>query len=337
MMALRSVVIVAFMSVHVLESVDSGHALSHQLQRTSLGRLEKRASQDIHQNEEKERRTINVREMRSRPAQEVLGDPIDDSQRVSALVMMAQQRIPQNLRIPDELHEIIHQYSDHHEIRTLFHTLNSPVDRVKVFGFQGYEAMHKRYRTKAWKVAYLSAWERECSFNSLGIFTKIQFDPHDVCIHTYSIWVYKNLAVPVNQNGFNWDAVAELTNLKELSLMKLDIAISMDDIQKVPGSLRELGIRKNIWTTISGDVDVGLLPRGLQRFNAICCRGMNGTLKLDAPDSNLRFLGFTGTDLRLQIESSSKLPPSLKAILEPQNTDVVSILLLREKEVSTLY
>ena len=82
-------------------------------------------------------------------------NPIDDSQRVSALVMMAQQNISRRLRIPNELHEVIHRYADYNEIRTLFRILTSPEDRKGVLGFETHGEMHREYPTKSEKVRYL--------------------------------------------------------------------------------------------------------------------------------------------------------------------------------------
>ena len=105
----------------------------------------------------------------------------------------------------------------------------------------------------------------------------------------------------------------------------------MDDIRTLPNTLRELEIGLNSWTTASGHVDLSLLPRGLTVFQASRCRGMNGVLRFDAPNSSLVSLYMGTTDVRPEIDSSTQLPPSLYDVLLPRNVDDSVIQFLKEK------
>ena len=256
-----------------------------------------------------------------------ISEPVDDSHRVCARFMLAQQK--QNkpkLQIPAELIEIIHQYSDYNEIRTLFQIMTSPEDRQKVFGFTSYVQMHRYLPSTADKVAYLKKGLGEGTLHGVfGKANKITFDDQNVFIQ--KLWFVSDASGRSARASdvFNWDAIGELQHLEELMLGNLGMSISMDDIQKLPKSLKNLDIRGNIWTTPSGDVDLSLLPRGLEEFSAVACQGMSGFLKFNAPDSNLVQLLLRFTTLQPQLCSEANIPRSLKTFGAPpgfENSDI---------------
>lgn len=295
----------------------------------------------LHEKEGKERFLIKEMEDIIKPIPKLPTDPVDDSQSILKLVLMAQQRLSPTLRIPSVLCKEIHEYSDHNEIRTLFQMFTSPEDRLEVFGFASYEALHRVKQTKAAKAEYLQKWgihqsmHRSRSCWGKMIMTVI-FDDEDQFITDitmgicgFGTGVFD--AVKKKKLIFNWDALADLVHLKELILSGLELVVSMDDIQKLPDSLRRLEINHNHWTTASGDVDLSLLPSGLINFSANSCRGMNGTLKLDAQHSSLTNLQVRETELKMQLNLEETLPSSLKTIGLPRFTDAAVIQLLYRK------
>ena len=112
----------------------------------------------LQEKEGKERFLITEMEDIIKPIPKLQTDPVDDSQSISKLVLMAQQRLSPILRIPGVLCKEIHEYFDYNEIRTLFRMFTSPEDRLEVFGFASYEALHHVKQTKAAKVDYLQKW-----------------------------------------------------------------------------------------------------------------------------------------------------------------------------------
>ena len=282
---------------------------SPKTKRTKVADSEEKLRNRVQLNEGKDRLMIENLMEQSDP----MAALVDDSHRTFAWFMLPQQiqNIPK-LRIPSELTEIIHQYSDCNDIRTLFQILTSPGDRRKVFGFTSYVQMHRYLPSRMAKVAHLK--------KGLGIrfwdlisggtgsdpggepANGVAFDHQDVFIQQLWFWNTggRNVRAP---NVFNWDAMAKLTHLEELQLGYLGMSISMDDIQKLPKSLKKLNIMGNIWTAPSGDVHLGMLPRGLEEFSAFNCRGMNENLIFDAPHSNLYRLDLRETDLQPQLNA----------------------------------
>ena len=258
-------------------------------------------------------------------------NPIGNPKRSLALVMMAQRNIPSRMRIPEELHRIIRQYLDYDEIWTLFQMFTSPKDKTAVFGFESYEAMKRYLPTRAGQVAFLkSSRTRLESDYHLRVF----FVQRDVYINKIVITPHPGIR-PEGRRTFNWNAVAQLAHLEYLDVEALNINVSMDNIRKLPDTLRELYIERNHWTTASGDVDLSLLPRGLREFVASHCQGMNGVLKLDAPYSKLRRVDMAGTDVHTQINPSTRLPPLLMGIHLPRTSHVRTRELLRSKGIHT--
>ena len=289
----------------------------------------------IHHHEERARQNINTLEFTARPCRALATDPIDDPQRVAALVMMAQRRISRHLRIPEELQRLIHEYSDHNEIRALFRMLPSTRDRMEAFGFESYEAMHLRYPTKKDKVNYFNEVKAQILKGMKErpqIVVSLVFDREDNFIQ--NIWMGQQRSHfnnPVKLD-FNWDAVAELAFLEVVCVNGLNINLSMEDIQKLPASVKQLQINDNHWTTANGDVDLDLLPRQVKVFSANGCQGMTGALKLHAPCSNLVALRVRDTDLYLHIGRNTQLPRFLGMIVDlPRNANASTILMLQEK------
>ena len=250
---------------------------------------------------------------------------VDDSHRVCARFMLAHQRhnIPK-LRIPAELYEIIHQYFDYNDIRTLFQIRTSPQDRQTVFGFTSYVKMHRYLPSRAAKVTHLKdlkgdwviGWNLDSDAESdtdgeTDPANGVKFDDQDVFIRKLWFWNRGPNSV------LNWEVIAKLTHLKELRIGYLDMSISMEDIRKLPQSLKVLDIRGNIWTTAAGDVDLSLLPRGLEKFVADNCQGMHGILEFDAPESNLTELSLRECNLQPRLRSETNIPPSLKRFQAP--------------------
>ena len=299
-------------------------------------RAERAGKDGIYQEQEEDRELIKVMEEASKPIQALPSAPIDDPQRFFGLVMLAQQRSEfRQLRIPGEVYEIIHQYFDYNDIRTLFQMFTSP-ENAKVFGFVSYEAMHWIKPLRGDKVEYLkslSAKRLDEIFHS--VLHKIVFDEDDVYIKEISIPSKRSrrCLVTRQRTAFNWKAVAKFARLRFLRVGGLKIDISMDDIQKLPESLEHLSIYGNNWISKSGDVDLNLLPRGLGVFDADGCQGMNGALLLHAPDSQLVELRMSNTGVDPKTNSDTVLPRSLSIAYLPRRTDGLVIEFLRERGV----
>ena len=124
-------------------------------------------------------------EDRTRTVQALRTNPLDDPQRALVLMLMAQERIPPKERIPEELHPVICEYSDYNEILTLFRMFPSPEDKSEVFGFESYEALNRRYQSRASKKAYLERLAKEYStyLKTLDLkMCQITFDAQDIFI-----------------------------------------------------------------------------------------------------------------------------------------------------------
>lgn len=293
----------------------------------------------IKQDEKRHRERLTELAENTRPRQALVTDPIDDPKRVSALTLMAQQNLEKRLQLSQELIRIIHHYSAYNGIQALFQMFPSHKDRESILGFKSYDLMHQRYPTKPAKVSYLMELSHcQAQGECTQIDTRIMFDQKDFFIEYLQIRriagkVPKDTYLNGTPMAFNWDAVADLAYLEVLELDGLNIEISMDDLQKLPDSVRSIGIFDNVWTTKSGDVDLGLLPRGLEVFAASGCRGMNGTLKFDAPHSKLVEVAVKKANLHLHVDSTTQLPPSLKYVHAPRNTLSSCVRLLKENNV----
>ena len=338
-MALRYLVTIALMqSDYLLNAAESGDAIPSQDTENEVMILEltdrfERISESIHQEENRERKLIKNLEVHLALIEISASDPIDDSQKVSALLMMAQRRLPSKLRIPEDLLLAIHQYSDHNEIRTLFQICTSPEDRTQVFGFESYEAMHRRYPSKAAKAEHLNVKQREFRGMPSSLDITIVFDWQWVFIQSISIDTGCGSCSVEERHQLNYNAIGDLAHLRTMHICGLKIAISMEDIQKLPSSLNMLRIQGVVWTNVPGDVDLSLLPRGLQMFSATHCRGMSGLLKLHAPQSNLVTLDVKATALCVLVDSAATFPPSLNGVFLPRNTDVSIVQWLMERGV----
>ena len=296
-----------------------------------IGEKETEHRDRVQLNEGKDRLVIDNLMENATPITEL----VDDSHRVCARLMLAQQKqnIPKQ-QIPAELIEIIHQYSDYNEIRTLFHILTSPEDREKVFEFTSYVQMDRYLPSRADKVAHL---RRRLGRGKLHDANKITFDDQDVFIQ--KLWFVSDVSDRFARapNTFNWDAMGKLQHLEELMLGNLGTAISMEDIRKLPKSLKNLDILANMWTEPSGDVDLSLLPCGLEEFSATNCRGMNGILKFDAPNSNLVELLLRNTNLQPRLSSEANIPRSLKTLVPPLgfvNSPILQV--MDEKDIKVI-
>ena len=311
-----------------------------------MKRKQRARARKVRESEAKRRNRIQLNEDKDRLMIEDLMEQttpfsalVDESHRVCARFMLAQQRqnIPRQ-RIPAELTKIIHQYSDYNEIRTLFQILTSPEDREKVFGFTSYVQMHRYFPSRADKVAHLktglgihtAGYERHAANNVI-------FGDDDVFIQ--KLWFVSDVCELFDYapNVFNWDAICKLTQLEELKIIDVDMSISMDDIDKLPKSLKNLNIMGNLWTAQSGDVDLSMLPPGLEQFAAFDCQGMNGNLKFDAPDSNLVKLDLRRTNLQPRLNSDANIPRSLKILGAPRGFEHSAILkTMQEKDIKVV-
>lgn len=339
MMPIQFLTIFTLMVDYVVKAAESGSALTKVEYRplalqSPIEFCETRDRHWINGDEIRARLTIKDSQGDTRPIQ--VTDPMEDSKRVTMLVLLAQRTGKlgdPRLRLPDVLHRVIHEYHDHNEIRALFQMFTSPVDRKAAFGFESYKAMGRRYPTRAGKVAFLKKMIiMGCGpMGKTELVTEIQFDQSDSFIR--NIYISKSLIFdPDCRYSLNWNAVAEIAHLQVLRLNKLGINVSLDDIKKLPDSLKTLEIMDSLWTTVPGDLDLSLLPAGLTRFNAAGCQGMNGTLKLDVR-TDLVDLIVKDTDLHLRLDSTSVLPPSLNMMHTPRNVEESSMEILRKSRI----
>ena len=304
---------------------------------------EERNRQCIDQRQEKEHIMMKHLEDKMRPIEAFRTDPVDDSQRASALFLLAQQSMPRELRLPADLYEAIHQYSDYNEIRTLFRLLTFHDVRKQVFGFENYAELHREYRSKMAKMMYLKAFKsRSVPVTFVNLEIKITFDEDNVIIKRLDIKIILGENNDVSMDDvlrfveedrcvFNWDEMKNFKHLEKLTLSGMGIQISMDAIYNLPDSIKSLMIVDSL--SFVGDVDLSLLPRGLVQFAAMSCPGFTGSLKLHAPDSKLIYLGLGGADLNVQFDSETKLPPSLRAFETTRNIDPLAIAFLVERGV----
>ena len=238
-------------------------------------------------------------------------DPIDDSQRVSALVMLAQQNVPNKIRIPPELQQIIHQYFDYNEIRTVFKILTSTKDRKGVLGFENYHKMHQEHPCKLAKILYLSGETMVFRRGAFGFSDQQRFIVSiDWTPYIAMQWRGHSRHDPTT---INWNAIGQLKHLQYLRLAALRLNVSMQDIKSLPDSLRSLNIAGCVWTEPEGDVDISLFPSGLRVFIGFACEGMTGILKLAAPHSNLTTLRLERTEIR-DVSGIHALPRKFKSL-----------------------
>lgn len=227
-------------------------------------------------------------------------------ERHSAFLLWIDQR--KEIQLGQELRQEIYQYLPEYDaIPILFQMFTSPELNKEFLGFESYDALHQRFPTSAKKVRYLkSLWMRralDIKFDEDASFTKIVFDENDLYIKEITIRRFHQECRP---RTFNWDAVAQLKHLQIFSVSKLNIDVSMNDIQRLSSSLKSLDITGSHWTTPDGLVDVSFLPSGLENFKARDCEGMNGVLNYKAPNSNLKSMD-TGSVLILSIWDEGKL------------------------------
>lgn len=281
-----------------------------------------RANRDrIHQHEEREsvqqyeminRRIISNLRENMKPIRQL----VDDCQRVSAQLLMAQKQIEDRIQIPNVLHRIIHEYSDHNEIRILFRIFMAREDRAAILGFMSYEEMHQEFPTTTGKMMHLQVLRQGGDLfrgQPYLLSSKITFDQQRHFITGISI--RQTNGAKRFEDKFNWGAVADLRHLEVLRLKELGMYVSMRDIRRMPTSLKVLEICGNIWTGEHGVVDLSLLPPALREFNAIGCSGMYDVLKLDAPNSCLELVAVKLTDLVVQLLSEMNVPPKLRWLI----------------------
>lgn len=300
----------------VVESAESGDAVEFQ---------HPRDRNDCSHGDEDSKANIN-------PQPEFDQNPIEDARRSSALLMMAQQNMPEELVIPTDLQQEILQYSDYNEIRSLFKLFTSSDDRSGALGYEHYEQIHHRYPARADKLKYLKRLGKRRPILEIGdsLNPTITFDAQNKFIEGISISKHYFDESP---HAINWDAVASLKHLEVLQLNHMKITVSMEDIRKLPDSVKVLEIRGNSWTNTTGNVDLRLLPQGVKVFAADHCKGMNGSLKMHAPSSNLEHLSVGNTDLCLHVEWNTEVPPSLQSLVRPRNWHIGSIQFLKAKGI----
>lgn len=253
--------------------------------------------------------------------------PIFDARRASAFIMMAQQYIPK-LRIDEELHQIIVEFSGHNEIRALFRMFTTSQDTMNAFGFPTYEAMHQQYPMREDKVQYLTDFKHRWDGITGMLKTTIIFGLRGRFIR--EIRIRKIIWFDEHQCAFNWDAITEFVHLAVLELAYLKISVSFENIERLPTSLRVLNLDGNVGTSSMSDGSLHALPVGLRRFSMDNCNDMNWVLQLDAPHSNLKILKLWATNIRLHVHGEDELPRMLKFASLPVNVDVAIIQILKK-------
>lgn len=257
-------------------------------------------------------------------------DPIEDCHKVSALVMLAQRNVSSALQIPSELQQVIHEYSDLNEIRTLFEILTLSEDKKGILGFESYEAMHQKHPTRSSKVLHLANLRDDGEQCDNGYNEEDSWcDPRAVKFGQDNRFIIginwtPIITVPIIlmqcppdfshiPKAINWKAIGALKHLRYLRFGYLKLNVSMHDIKSLPDSVQSLDIAGCVWTEPSGDVDLSLLPSGLREFNGCECEGMTGLLKFAAPHSNLTVLRLAHTLIH-DVSGLNDMPPSLKTL-----------------------
>ena len=121
----------------------------------------------------------------------------------------------------------------------------------------------------------------------------------------------------------DWSAFSGFTNLCSFALENKNgdirqarhaINVSMDDLVQLPSSLTDLRITGISWVNSAGNLDIGRLPRDLIKFEASCCKGMDGALNLAAPQqSKLREIHVDWNKFK-HIIGSKEYPPLLREL-----------------------
>lgn len=207
-------------------------------------------------------------------------DPIDDSQRVSALFVLAQRNVHE-LRIPEELHYIVFEYSDYNEIRTLFQVT---LGKRRVLGFGSYQEFHRNHPIRQSKMMYLG----NCGVNFGSDGRLIGIDWRGMVLRS-----------------INWNAISGLKYLRYLYLGYVRFEVSMQGLQSLPDSMEALIIEGCIWT--ESYLDTCVLPPGLIDIDTRHTQIMTRLLRPDARHLTPVILGHR----RIRTVDLSVLPSSM--------------------------
>ena len=123
--------------------------------------------------------------------------------------------------------------------------------------------------------------------------------------------------------GIDWSAFSGFRDLRSFALENKNgnirqarhaINVSMDDLAQLPSSLTDLQITGICWVNSAGNLDIGRLPRELIKFEASCCKEMDGELNLAAPQqSKLREIHVNWNKFK-NIIGSKEYPPLLREL-----------------------
>lgn len=257
-----------------------------------------------------------------RSARELNHYPIDDS----APASLAQQNFWKQMGISADVQQDIYEFCD--EIASLFRLFTSPEDRMDILGFESYEEMNRVHPTKQQKIQHFddAFWRQSGRFHVVIYFGNLCEFIKTICVEDKQPDDHITI--------INWDALAGFANLEDLKLKHLQMPVSMDDIQKVPGTVTNLVIPGNHWT--GDDVDLNLFPLGLKFFSANDCRGMEGRmLTFPAPNSklNLQSVSVERTDILLDVGPETKLHPCFSSLIAHHNVGGEEIQVLKDKGV----
>ena len=256
--------------------------------------------------------------------------PLPNDQ-ATRLFIAAQQHLNEcTQRLPLEICQIIEEYSDKNELKALFRLLTTPKDRIAVIGFESYQEMHKILPLRVSKVDYLKALTRKTGPGFVFDATETSVVEIHPLIDQFVLayldnqdWNGTHKDQHNYSNALNWNVFHVFSHLHTVSFNGLNLQISMDDLAKLPPSLRRLDIGGNVWTQASGDIDLNQMPIGLESFRATGCLGINGSLKLFAPRSNLRTVALMNNDLYDVEIRDWEIAPKLKQLFLELNTRLV--------------
>ena len=242
--------------------------------------------------------------------------PADDPLKEMRLFLLTQQNAS-TLGIPNDVLQIIGEYSDYNEIKTLFRILTTSEDRKRVIGFEYYQKMDKEYPSRISKMQYLRNVNRGFEVDVDGwsnfafTFDATQTFIQEICLDSF--WNGSEVKVEKNPATINWEAFQGFKQLRYLSLQELNLTVSIDDIAKLPDTLIGLKLSGNTWSYPSGDLNLNLLPQNLQHLWVDYCFGMDGLLRFTAPHSQLKELSIIGVEIDDIIDLYPP-PPYLKQI-----------------------
>lgn len=245
-------------------------------------------------------------------------DPASND-RATRLFAVVQQHLNESARrLPFEICQIVEEYSDADEIKAIFRLLATPRDTMAVIGFESYTQMHEMLPLRVSKLNHLNfLTRRNFPMHPLPNGKTFIFDTTETFVNEIMwdrYWNGTDVEPEKDPHFINWKAFRGFSHLHSVSLNGLNLQISMDDLAKLPSSIRVLDIGGNIWAEPSGHLDLNRMPKGLETFEAAGCQGINGSLKLMAPRCYLRTVVLTNNDLRGVEIGEWLIPPRLKRL-----------------------